>query len=138
MKKQLRASDIALMGMMIATLEVAKYALSFLPNVELVTLLIILYTLYFGNKMPYVLGGLCIFGRLLVWVWSLVDHVSVCVAAFGGHHLSAAQTAVSLDVFDFIGCFRADVRSALFAGLPVCGRTGRLLLPGGSQVSHTI
>lgn len=76
MKKQLKASDIALMGMMIATLEVAKYALSFLPNVELVTLLIILYTLYFGNKMPYVLAAFvflegCWYGFGLWWVMYL-------------------------------------------------------------------
>lgn len=40
---------------MVATLEVAKFALSFLPNVELVTLLIMLYTLYFGRKIVYVI-----------------------------------------------------------------------------------
>ena len=40
---------------MVATLEVAKFALSFLPNVELVTLLIMLYTLYFGRKIIYVI-----------------------------------------------------------------------------------
>ncbi len=76
MKKQLKASDIALMGMMIATLEVAKYALSFLPNVELVTLLIILYTLYFGNKMPYVLAAFvflegCWYGFGFWWIMYL-------------------------------------------------------------------
>ena len=36
-----RIKDIATMGMMVAILEVVKFALMFLPNVELVTLMII-------------------------------------------------------------------------------------------------
>ncbi len=51
MRERGKARDIALMGMMAAALEAAKFVLSFLPNVELVTLLIILYTLYFGKKV---------------------------------------------------------------------------------------
>lgn len=45
----LSAKNIALIGMMAATIEAAKCALSFLPNIELVSFLIILYTLFFGN-----------------------------------------------------------------------------------------
>lgn len=50
-----QSKNITLIGVMVATLEVAKFALSFLPNVELVTLLIMLYTLYFGRKIIYVI-----------------------------------------------------------------------------------
>lgn len=50
-----QSKNITLIGVMVATLEVAKFALSFLPNVELVTLLIMLYTLYFGRKIVYVI-----------------------------------------------------------------------------------
>lgn len=42
--------EIVITGVMAATLEAAKISLSFLPNVELVTLLLILYTLFFGWK----------------------------------------------------------------------------------------
>jgi len=42
--------DIAELGVMIATLEVGKVALEGLPNVEVVSFLIILYTMYFGQK----------------------------------------------------------------------------------------
>ena len=52
---RLTAKDIALIGMMIATIEVAKLSLSFLPNVELVTLLLIVYTLFFGRRIIYVI-----------------------------------------------------------------------------------
>gem|GEM_PF-96597 len=42
--------DIAELGMMTALLEAGKHALDFLPNVELVALLLIIFTLHFGLK----------------------------------------------------------------------------------------
>lgn len=45
--------DIALIGMMTAVIEVSKLMLSFLPNVELVTFWIIMFTLFFGPKVIY-------------------------------------------------------------------------------------
>lgn len=76
------AGDIALMGVMIATIEAAKIALSFLPNVELVTLLMILYTLFFGAKIVYVIAAFlllegCLYGFGLWWImyayiWPLI------------------------------------------------------------------
>lgn len=46
----MKIKDIALIGMMSAILIAVQVALSFLPNIELVSLLIILYTLVFGRK----------------------------------------------------------------------------------------
>lgn len=66
-KKPLKLTiyDIALIGIMTATLEGGKLALFFLPNVEIVTLLIILYTLCFGPKIFYaVITFICIEGLL--------------------------------------------------------------------------
>lgn len=51
MNRTKQIKDIAVIGMMIATLEVGKQALLFLPNVEIVTLLMILYTLTFGKRI---------------------------------------------------------------------------------------
>ncbi|MCM1216899.1 MAG: hypothetical protein NC548_20565 [Lachnospiraceae bacterium] len=45
--------DIALIGMMTAVIEVSKLALSFLPNIELVTFWIIMFTLFLGPKTVY-------------------------------------------------------------------------------------
>ncbi len=56
--------DIALVGMMTATLEVVKVALLFLPNIELVTLLIMLYTYFFGYR-----------ALLAVFCWIFVEMV---------------------------------------------------------------
>ncbi|MFW6030055.1 MAG: hypothetical protein ACOCRO_07345 [Halanaerobiales bacterium] len=46
----MKIKDIALIGIMSATITAGKLALSFLPNVEVVTLLFILYTVSFGWK----------------------------------------------------------------------------------------
>lgn len=64
MKKQSKwtALDIAGMGIMLAILEVCKHALDFLPNIELVSFLFIIFTLYFGWQIV-----------LLSWAFSLVE-----------------------------------------------------------------
>lgn len=76
MKKKLSIKDIALMGMMLATIEASKMAMSYLPNIELVTLLIILYTLFWGKRIYYVLVAFaliegCIYGFGIWWVMYL-------------------------------------------------------------------
>ena len=78
MKSRLKitAKDIAITGMMIAIIEVAKNALAFIPNVELVSLLVILFTLYFGKKILFVIPAFillegCIYGFGLWWIMYL-------------------------------------------------------------------
>lgn len=72
-RERIGTKDIALIGVMIATIEAAKMALSFLPNVELVTLLIVLYALCFGWRSFYavvvfvIIEG-CLYGFGLWWV----------------------------------------------------------------------
>lgn len=50
---KLTIKDIAVMGVMVATMTSFKYAMSLLPNIEPVSLLIILYTLFLGPKVIY-------------------------------------------------------------------------------------
>lgn len=76
MKKTITIRDIVTSGLMLATLEVAKNVLAFLPNVELVTLLVILYTLFFGRKIFIVIPGFIllegtIYGFGLWWIMYL-------------------------------------------------------------------
>ncbi len=54
-KARLKIYDIVLIALMVATLEAVKIALAFLPNVELVTLLIVLFTRHFKSKIIYVI-----------------------------------------------------------------------------------
>lgn len=76
------AKDIAEVGMMIAVIEACKAALSFLPNIELTSFWIILFTLYFGKKIlavipAFILVEGVIYGFGLWWlmylyVWPLL------------------------------------------------------------------
>lgn len=50
---KLSIKDIAIIGIMVATMTAFKYAMSLLPNIEPVSLLIILYTLFLGPKVIY-------------------------------------------------------------------------------------
>ena len=84
MKKEnkLTIREIALMGVMLATIEGAKLVMAYLPNIELVTLLIILYSLFFGKKIYYVMAGFiliegCIYGFgiwwfMYVYIWPIL------------------------------------------------------------------
>ncbi len=64
--------DIAYLGIALALLEAAKLALDFLPNVELVTLLLIVYTIFFGRKTILVAlaftGIECFTKGIHIWV----------------------------------------------------------------------
>lgn len=60
-KKKLTVKEIAMLGAMTAMLEVSVHMMASLPNVEPVTLLIILYTLFLGKKVVYILAAYLIF-----------------------------------------------------------------------------
>ena len=54
-RKNLTARDITLMALMVAIIEVSKVALAQIPNVELTSFWIIMFTLYFGTRIFYVI-----------------------------------------------------------------------------------
>lgn len=108
-KARLSIRDIALIGMMTATLEVGKQALMFIPNIEIVSLLIIMYTLFFGKKTVYaiicfiLLEG-CLFGFGIWWVmylyaWPLLSFLTWLFRK----HASAAFFALLSGLFGL--CF---------------------------------
>lgn len=75
-RKSLAARDVALIGMMAAVLEVSKSALAFLPNIELVSFWVILFTLFFRWRvLPAIAAFIwiegCIYGFGLWWVMYL-------------------------------------------------------------------
>lgn len=83
----LNTKEIALMGILSALLIIGQVALGFLPNIEVVTLLVIAYTLVFGKKVFFIIyifvlvEGL-IYGFGLWWinylyVWSVQAAVSL-------------------------------------------------------------
>lgn len=75
-KTAISTKEIALIGMMIATIEIAKFAMAALPNIELTSFLIILYTLYFGKRILFVIPAFillegCMYGFGLWWIMYL-------------------------------------------------------------------
>jgi len=77
MKKQIDAGynikDIAYTGMMIAVLEAVKQALAAIPNVELVSFFIIIFTIYYGWKVVPAVYAF-VFIEFFIWgfgIWSI-------------------------------------------------------------------
>lgn len=53
-KRKIAVLDITLTGLMVAVIEVSKMALAFLPNIELTSFWLILFTLFFGRRIALV------------------------------------------------------------------------------------
>ena len=79
--------DIALIGMMVAVIEVCKVALMSLPNIELTTFWIIMFTLFFGKKILFVIPVFILlegsmFGVSLWWIMYLYIWPSLALIAW--------------------------------------------------------
>lgn len=142
-KMHISAYDLALMGMMVAVIEACKFALASLPNVELTSFWLIMFTLFIGWKVIFVVPAFIliegmVYGFGIWWVmylyaWPLLvlivlflrkqDSVwlfSLLSAAFG----LCFGLLCSIPYF-FIGWMGASVQSGLIlafnwwiAGIP--------------------
>ena len=84
--KKLKIREIATLGMMIATLEAGKILLNAIPNVEIVTFLVIMYTRQFGKKTIYAvfafvilectMWGFGIWTLMYLYIWPLLAIVT--------------------------------------------------------------
>ena len=85
-KSKLNIKDIALIGLMVAIIEVCKVTMAHIPNVELTTFWLMMFTLFLGKRVYYVIPvfiiieGL-IYGFGLWWImylylWPLVVAVT--------------------------------------------------------------
>lgn len=84
---EIRILDPTLMGMMVAVMEVSKLALSFLPNIELVSFWIILFTLFFRWRVlfaipAFVLVEGLLYGINLWWISYLYAWPLLALAAW--------------------------------------------------------
>ena len=81
----LHTKDIARLGLMIAVLEVSKLALANLPNIEIVSFWVILFTLIFGLRTLYAIYGFVLIEGILygvhfwwfayLYVWTLLAFI---------------------------------------------------------------
>lgn len=75
-KWSVTVKEIATAGMMVAIMEASKMALSFLPNIELTSFWLIMFTLFFGRKVVLVVPAFIliegtVYGFGLWWVMYL-------------------------------------------------------------------
>lgn len=73
--------------MMIAIIEVCKYTLSFLPNIELTSFWIIMFSIYFRKKIYWVIPAFilfegCIYGFGLWWIMYLYAWPLLAIIAY--------------------------------------------------------
>lgn len=85
--KKFRPMDLALIGMMVAILEAGKFAMNAIPNVEIVSFWIIIFTMYFGKRVFYAVGVFILlegilFGFGIWWVMYLYVWPVLCLIAF--------------------------------------------------------
>ncbi len=71
---KISVKDVAYLGISLAVLEASKLALDLLPNIEVVTLLFIVYTIFYGRKTILVAIGFTVVECFLkgVNVWSFM------------------------------------------------------------------
>lgn len=126
--------EIARIGMMVAVIEVSKAALGFLPNIELTSFWLILFTLYFGWRIVFVVPVFiliegCIYGFGLWWVMYLYVWPLLVLAAWICRRqdnmwfwaILSAGFGLSFGFFCaipyvFIGAADGGPRSGLYAG----------------------
>jgi energy-coupling factor transport system substrate-specific component len=103
--------DIAQIGIMVAVIEVSKFALSGMPNIELTSFWLIMFTLYFGWKIVAVVPVLILvegafYGPHLWWIMYLYTWpLLVAIAWFFRKNTSALLWAIISGVFGL--CFGA-------------------------------
>lgn len=83
---KLTVLDVALVGLMVAVIEVCKAAMMNLPNIELTSFWLILFTKYFGKKVYFVVPVFiliegAIFGFGIWWVMYLYAWPLLVLAA---------------------------------------------------------
>lgn len=133
MENKISVGDIALLGMMIAVMEVCKRALDFLPNVELITFWTIMFTLLLGRKaifgaFVFAMTEGMLFGFHMWWIsylyiWPLLVVVTwifrkndsaVLWAVVAGIYGLAFGAGCALPYF-FVGVAGGGIRSGLYA-----------------------
>ena len=124
-----------MIGMMIAIIEVCKVVMMHIPNIELTTFWIIMFTLYFGNKILYVIPAFiliegCMFGFGMWWImylylWPLLVLVTWMFRKSDSIWTWATISGMFGLLFGFFGAFPYIVTSGIYgaftwwiAGIP--------------------
>ena len=121
---KLTAKDITLIGLMVAIIEVCKVLMKDLPNIELTTFWVIMFTLYFGNKIIYVIptfiiieGAMFGFGMwwiMYLYLWPLLALVTWIFRKNNSVGFWSVIAGLFGLFFGFFGAFPYVVTSGLY------------------------
>ncbi len=86
-KQKITIQDIALVGVMVAVMVVCKEVLSFVPGIELVSFWVIMFTLFFGWRILFVVPVFvliegCIYGMGIWWVMYIYSWPLLALVAY--------------------------------------------------------
>ena len=108
---KLTVQDVCLIGMMVAIIEVSKVALSGLPNVELTSFWIILFSLYLGKRVYYAVPVFILLEGLMygIQIWWIMYLYAWPLLAFIARRLRKMDSALSWAILSgaFGLCFGA-------------------------------
>jgi len=126
-KKPLSVKDIVIIGMMTAALVTVHVALSFLPNIELITLLIIVFTLVFGWRTLFVIFAFIfveglIYGFGLWWfswlyIWPVLFAIAMLFKKCRSVFFWAMFACIFGLCFGALSAIQTVVISGLYAGV---------------------
>ena len=107
-KLNISVQDLCLTGIMVAIIEVCKVALTFLPNIELTTFWLILFTIVFGRKSVFtvpvfILIEGCMYGFGNWWIMYLYTWpLLVCVTYLFRKQESVLLWSILSSIFGFL------------------------------------
>ena len=138
-EKKLTIQDIALMGVMVAVIEACKAAMAFLPNIELTSFWIIMFTLLFRWRILFVIpvfilveGAVYGFGLWWVMYLSAWPWQSICA----GNGNLCGSGAFCRRCLDFpLGSYVPFPMWQSGSRTAACGAVCTQGLPGGWQGS---
>ena len=120
---KLTAKDITLIGLMVAIIEVCKIVMKDIPNVELTTFWVIMFTLYFGKKIAYVIPTFIViegllFGFGLWWIMYLYLWPLLALVTWKFRKMNSAWNWAVISglfglLFGFFGAFLYVVTSGI-------------------------
>lgn len=109
---KIKTNEICLYGILGAVLFVSKFAMSFIPNVEPVSLLLIIYTLIFGMKAiysltTYVLLEFLIYGFgfwsiAYLYIWLILMIASIIISKITNNNMNTLLWASVSGMFGLI------------------------------------
>ena len=121
---KLTTKDITLIGLMVAIIEVCKVIMKDLPNIELTTVWVIMFTLYFWKKIIYVIptfiiieGAMFGFGMwwiMYLYLWPLLALVTWTFRKNNSAWFWAMIAGIFGLFFGFFGSFPYVITSGLY------------------------